>query len=381
MSRPFLVKDIAQQAGVSVATVDRVLNNRPNVRAHMARRVEQAIEALQRQRRQVGAVGRKFMVDLVMDTPQRFSSAVRAALEREMSTLRPSIFRARHELHEAWAADDLVATLHRIAVRGSHGVLLKAPDLPVVVDAVGCLTDKGIPVITLVTDLPSSSRLAYVGLDNRAAGETAAYLLGQWLPPGPRVGVLVSMSSAHFRGEEEREIAFRAILQSTRSDVSVHTISEGQGVEERTTGLVQAQLRAHPHIAAVYSIGGANEAIWRAFDQMARPCRCFIGHDLDDDNLALLRAGRLNAVLDHDLRHDMRHACLRILAAHGAGGDAGSHGLSSVDVVTPFNLPEPLRGDPQAAPGGSRAPSAGDPAGVPGPGAYTPSPRTTGNPS
>ena len=345
MSRPFLIKDIAHQAGVSVATVDRVLNNRPNVRAHMVRRVEQAIDALQRQRRQVGVVGRKFLLDLVMDTPQRFSNAVRTALELEMSTLRPSIFRARDELHEAWPVGELVATLDRIAARGSHGVLLKAPNLPVVVDAVGRLVDRGIPVITLVTDLPSSGRLAYVGLDNRAAGETAAYLLGQWLQPGPRVGVLVSMSSAYFRGEEEREVGFRAVLRSTRDDVSVHTVSEGQGVEERTTGLVQAQLRRHPHIAAVYSIGGANEAICRAFDQMARPCRCFIGHDLDEDNLALLRAGRLHAVLDHDLRHDMRQACLRILAAHGAGGDAGSPGLSNVDVMTSFNLPASLRGD------------------------------------
>jgi LacI family transcriptional regulator len=349
MSRPFLVKDIAQQAGVSVATVDRVLNNRPNVRAHMARRVEQAIEALQRQRRQVGIVGRKFMVDLVMDTPQRFSNAVRAALELEMPVLRPSIFRARYELHEAWLADDLVAALDRIAARGSHGVLLKAPNLPAVVEAVGRLVDRGIPVITLVTDLPSSRRLAYVGLDNRAAGETAAYLLAQWLGAGPRIGVLVSMSSVHFRGEAEREVGFRAVLRSTGSRMSVHTISEGQGVPERTADFVRTQLRAHPQIVAVYSTGGANEAICRAFEQMSRPCRCFIGHDLDDDNLALLRAGRLHAVLDHDLRHDMRQACLRILAAHGAGGDAGSPDLSNVDVMTPFNLPAPLRAGPPGA--------------------------------
>jgi LacI family transcriptional regulator len=144
--------------------------------------------------------------------------------------------------------------------------------------------------------------------------------------------------------------------------MAVHTVSEGQGVGERTTGLVRAQLRSHPHIAAVYSIGGANDAICRAFDQMARPCRCFIGHDLDDDNLALLRAGRLHAVLDHDLRHDMRNACQRILAAHGAGGDASLPGLSNVDVMTPFNLPASVRGDSYAAPGGSRVASTDDPA-------------------
>ena len=339
MSRPFLVKDIAQQAGVSTATVDRVLNRRPNVRAHMARRVEQAIEALQRQRGQVGVVGRKFLVDLVMDTPQRFSSAVRAALESEMATLRPAIFRARYELHEAWPADELVAALDRIAARGSHGVLLKAPDLPAVVAAVARLVARGIPVITVVTDLPTSRRLAYVGLDNRAAGETAAYLVAQWTGTRARAGVLVSMSSADFRGEKERELGFRAVLQRLRPAMTIHAVSEGQGVGDRTARLVRAQLREHAHIAAVYSIGGANAAIVQAFEQTVRRCRCFIGHDLDDDNLPLLRAGRLHAVLDHDLRHDMRRACLRVLSAHGAAGDASSPGLSTVDVITPFNLP------------------------------------------
>ena len=42
------------------------------------------------------------------------------------------------------------------------------------------LAATGIPVVTFVTDLPFSRRVAYVGLDNRAAGATAAYLVTQW---------------------------------------------------------------------------------------------------------------------------------------------------------------------------------------------------------
>ncbi len=72
----------------------------------------------------------------------------------------------------------VIATLGRIARTGSHGVILKAPDMPEVGDAVARLTAAGIPVVTLVTDLPSSARVAYVGIDNRAAGATAAYLIG-----------------------------------------------------------------------------------------------------------------------------------------------------------------------------------------------------------
>ena len=70
--------------------------------------------------------------------------------------------------------------LDRIADRGSDGVILKAPDHPLVAAAVARLAERGIPVVTFVTDLPASRRAAYVGVDNRAAGATAAYLVTSW---------------------------------------------------------------------------------------------------------------------------------------------------------------------------------------------------------
>ena len=64
-----------------------------------------------------------------------------------------------------------------------------------------------------------------------------------------------------------------------------------------------------------YSIGGGNRAILDAFDARQRPCRAFIAHDLDRDNRQLLEAGRLSAVLYHDLRADMHRACQIIMQA------------------------------------------------------------------
>ena len=339
MSHPHLLKAVALQAGVSLATVDRVLHQRPGVRAHTVRRVAQAQAELERQSAQVGLQGRKFMLDVVAQAPERFTRVVRNALEHEMPLLHPAIFRARYLMDESMPVADLVAALDKIAARGSHGVLLKAPNEVRVQEAVARLQNKGIPVVTLVTDLPGSARLAYVGMDNRAAGQTAAYLLGQWLGPDTRAGVLVSLGSIRFRGEEEREAAFAEALQ--RHYPLLHRVdaSEGLGLHAATVAVVCKCLELHPEVSAVYSIGGANAAILQAFAQAGRRCRVFIGHDLDADNLELLRAGQLSAVLHHDLAHDMRMACLHILRAHGVGPAQTLATLSGVQVVTPFNVP------------------------------------------
>ena len=339
MSHPYLLKAIALQAGVSLATVDRVVHRRTGVRAHTVRRVEQARAELERQSAQVGLQGRKFMLDVVVQAPERFTRVVRDALEREMPLLHPAIFRARYQMGESMEVAELVAALGKIAARGSHGVLLKAPNDSRLVAAVARLQARGIPVVTLVTDLPDSARLAYVGMDNRAAGQTAAYLLGQWLGSGTPAGVLVSLSSTRFRGEEEREAGFASALREHYPLLQAVDASEGLGLHEATAALVRERLRQWPQVCAVYSIGGANAAILQAFAQAGRACKVFIGHDLDADNLALLRTGQLSAVLHHDLAHDMRMACLHILRAQGAGPTQTPATLSGVQVVTPFNVP------------------------------------------
>jgi LacI family transcriptional regulator len=338
VGRPYRIRDIALQAGLSETTVDRVLNGRAGVSIRAQRQVEQAIHDLDRQQSQIRLGGRTFVIDLVMQAPERFSAAVRVALEAELAGLRPAMIRARFDLTETAAPVELVSALDRLRRRGSHGVLLKAPDVPEVVEAVDRLVSAGIPVITLVTDLPGSQRLAYVGIDNRAAGATAAYLISQWL--GSSSGdVLVTLSRGSFRGEEEREMGFRAALRRIAPDRALVEINESDGLDSTMHGLAVAALEGDPAISAAYSIGGGNRAIVDAFARLERECRVFVAHDLDADNVQLLRNGSVSVVLHHDLGQDMRRACQAIMQAHRVLPGAPHSLPSNIQVVTPYNVP------------------------------------------
>ncbi|MBB2992409.1 LacI family transcriptional regulator [Mycolicibacterium iranicum] len=335
MPHRYKVREIAQQSGLSEATVDRVLNNRPGVRENTVAEVRQAIADLDKQRAQLRLNGRRFLVDVVMQTPQRFSDAFRAAVEAELPAFAPAMVRARFHLWETGSTAQMVDALTRI--RGSHGVVLKAQDEPDVAEAVNRLTEAGVPVVTYTTDVPASSRCGYVGIDNHGAGVTAAYLVEQWLGASPS-GVLITLSRTVFRGEGEREVGFRSALRG--SGRPVVEVSESDGIDATNERLVHDALAANPGVEAVYSVGGGNVATVSAFEKLGRTCRVFVAHDLDADNRRLLRDGRISAVLHNDLRADARQAIRLLLQEQGALPVEPARPVP-IQVITPYNMPIP----------------------------------------
>ena len=241
MAHRYKVREIAQQSGLSEATVDRVLNERPGVRENTRAEVAQAIADLDKQRAQLRLNGRRYLIDVVMQTPQRFSDAFRAAVEAELPAFAPAMLRARFHLWETGSTAQMADALARL--RGSHGVILKAQDEPEVAETIDGLVSSGVPVVTYATDVPGSSRCSYVGIDNHGAGVTAAYLMGQWLGSSPS-DVLITLSRNVFRGEGEREVGFRAALRG--SGRQIVEVSDSDGIDATNERLVLEALERNP---------------------------------------------------------------------------------------------------------------------------------------
>lgn len=337
MARSFSVKQIAAQSGVSKATVDRALHQRGSVSPRTARRIAQAISDLELQQRASLASGRTLPIDLVMHAPERFSSLTVAALLSQLKSFAPFRLTLRCHIFEEVTPEALQRELRRCG-NDSYGVLLKASDHPLLESAIAELAELNVPVITLVTDLPNSSRVCYVGMDNIGAGRTAAWLLSRWLLKEAQT-VAVVIGSTDFRGEEQRMAGFVQALNQQAPYLKTLAVSEGYGIDSLTFTQMRNALEKDHSIHSVYSVGGGNSAILQAFSAMQRDIKVFIGHDLDEENRRLLAAEKMDAVIDHDLNEDARSAFSAILRFHGFLPETKDEiPLSRVIVVTPYNI-------------------------------------------
>lgn len=343
MTHRFPIKEIARQAGLGTATVDRVLNDRANVAAQTRTRVKAAIDELAAQEQQLAARGRRMFVDVVVEAPQRFSRQVRQACEDVLTQIPEAVYRPRFLMEEVMTDAQVIAALHKIRKRGSQGVILKARDVGAIRDAVATLSTAGIPVVTLVTDLKTPDRCAYAGMDNAQAGRTAAYLLAQFRDETPS-GILTTRSQEAFQGETERYDAFCTTYSALRPRDHLFSAVGGGGLAYETRQSLRAILVEASSIAAVYSMGGGNRAILDVLAAKGHRPAHFLAHDLDQDNTDLLRSGHISTILHHDLTQDLRHAFAAISAWHGLRPtDAAPVALSDVQVITRYNIPKGTR--------------------------------------
>ncbi|WP_321794708.1 LacI family DNA-binding transcriptional regulator [Caballeronia sp. J97] len=331
------ISDIATQSGLSRATVDRVLHTREGVRPETVAQVECAIAELDRQRSQIQLSRKPVIFDLVIQSSSRFAHASQAILEAELRLLKPGNLRARTHLSEQNEAASSIEHLNRIAKHGSAGVILKAPDEPAVHEAVQRLAAAKIPTVTFVTDLPTSNRIAFVGLDNRSAGATAAYLVSGW--SACATPVLVVLSKPYMLGQKERTSGFRETLASLSPKREVVEFMDTEGRDDAAQVKVAEILKARPELQSVYCPGGQYIGPLTAFERIGRKPVAFVSHELDDYSRQSLRTRRLSAVLHYDLHADLRRACRMLLQAKGILPGTPQTVLSQVQVVTPFNIP------------------------------------------
>lgn len=331
------ISDLAREAGVSTATVDRVMNSRDGVSARTRDHVLGVAQRLGYAVPLATELLAQMRLDFVLPGgTNTYMNLLAAGFEEEAGAF-PSERVCVHRV-EGFSPDALSEKLQ--ALRGAaDGIGIVALDHPKVREAVRDLEAAQIPLLAMVSDIPNVPRIGYVGIDNRAAGRLAGYLLGRFM--GARRGtVALFAGSLSYRGHEEREMGFRHVLAEEFPELAVLQLQENLDDMERSYTETAELMRNHPNLGGVYNIGAGNRGIARALEESGRAREIvFIGHELTEHSRRFLLSGVMDAVIDQHPRLEAREA-IRALARAARGQPIDRRDLAvGMQVIFRDNIP------------------------------------------
>ncbi|WP_306256749.1 LacI family DNA-binding transcriptional regulator [Pararhizobium sp. IMCC21322] len=341
MTRPRQTKttvaEIAKRAGVSKATVDRVLNGRDGVQLHTRQHVLSTVRQLNgddpttptglHETVELDFVFPDYRNPFLADQAHHIESYCRSIEGVSVTT---------HHLTSATEAAVLQA-INKIS-DASDGVGIIGVDTAKVRHALRGLDARNIPVVTLASDIRQINRRAYIGIDNYAAGRLAGYLMGK-LIVAPRAKTAIILGLRAYLGHEEREMGFRSVLRDQFPHVKIvaeHEVAE-DNICARDTLL--ELLKIHPDLNGIYCIGAGQTGIIDALNITDKAQSItVIGHGLTDDTRQYLIDGAMDAIINEDAEEEARSAVDHLVAA-ARGHTQPAPPSIAIQAIFPENIP------------------------------------------
>lgn len=307
MARKATINMVAERAGVSRGTVDRVLNQRPHVKPEIYARVVHAMKELgyiPPREEQAAALGLPLSAPaecklgvLLPDWSGYFETEIMRGISDVQALLQSSagevfVERCRTELPE-----ESVERLELLAEKGVHGIALCAKDHPSIAAKVNELYERDIPAVTFNSDISGCRRLCFVGQDLVRSGRVAGELMAKYLHPGERL--LVAIGNPEFHAHRLRLQGFCERLYEKGF--------RGQDIEIIETyndyALTYQKVREKLGQAAYQGIYMANHSVTGCVEAVrekgVRPH--IVSHDLTDASKRLLKNQDIDFVIAQNI--------------------------------------------------------------------------------
>ncbi|MES2845434.1 MAG: LacI family DNA-binding transcriptional regulator [Pseudomonadota bacterium] len=323
---------LAQAAGVSVATVDRVLNGRETVAAATREAVAAAAARIGHP-----AAGR--LSSTPPDRPevrfgvvlhkqgQDFYKAFAEELHRAVAAAQGVNGQLVLEFSTSQSPSEMAGLLRSMAGR-CDVLAATAVNHPEVTAAVEDLRTTGLAVYALLSDFAQGVRAGYLGLNNLKVGRTAGWVMALAAQGPGKMAVFVGGNRWH--GHELREAGFRSYMRECAPRLTVLDTLVNLETRQLTYEATLNLLARQPELRGIYVAGGGMEGAIAALRETRTPGTIpLVVSALTPDSRAGLAEGVVTMVVDTPLEKLCRDLIeqMRKVAQNGVGTQGTQHFL------------------------------------------------------
>lgn len=339
------IADLATAAGVSVATVNRIIGGSDSVRPATITRVRDAAE-------KIGFYGLGVIEARKQDAlPQYRLGFLLQQSTRELYRLFgekivEAAGRRRDEKIETLV--DFVDRLEpeNIAERlGALGkacdaVAIVAGDHPLIRQKITALRAEAVPVVTYITDMSAPDRAGYVGLDNWKLGRTAAWFIAQTSHAPGRVALFIG--NHRYQCQDVSDASFRSYMREHAPHLSVDDSRPTHEEPQEAWRMVRELLDASDDLRGIYIAGGGISGVLRAMREAPAERRTgvrIVCRDIGPETRKGLTEGLITAALCHPLSQTSEELIdTMISATHSRNRGTVLQRLLPMEIITPESV-------------------------------------------
>lgn len=294
------IQKIADHAGVSRGTVDRVLNHRGRVAAEVEEKVWEVAKAL-------GYVQkpRKKRCNFTIGVITQLAGA------SFMEEIDKGIQRAKEELEhrnvillvkESVGIDEeeQLKQIEELEASGIQALAIMPVDTERIRNRINQLIDeKKMPVITFNSDIVGTKRLSFVGLDNKQSGKAAAGLLGTLTHGSGKILII----NGYFtnRANSLRVDGFVEELRKNYPEVSLLGVQSSQDKSAIVEQILIETMQVHPDLAGVFLASAGQDGVAKAMEKAKVKQRPFVvAYDSTPRNVECLLHGDFDFLIDQE---------------------------------------------------------------------------------
>lgn len=291
---------IARELNLSRSTVSRALNGSKVVNEKTRERVRQAARKLGFTPNRVARTlvrNEAYEIGFVYySKPEYFWQEVRYGIRKAEQGLRD--FGVTITVHDTDISrpEEQIRVVREMVDGGVDGIALCPNQPDSMVTVIDDLTAKGIPVVTVSSDVPESRRLCYVGSDYYRAGRIAGELMGKFT--GGTGSIAMLTFSEAMMTIRQRIVGFREAIGRYEDNEILGPFKlsrTGEDAYEFTKNL----LSEHPSLSGIFVSYGVLDRVGQAVADSGREVKV-IGYDLSADIARLIRRGAVDATICHE---------------------------------------------------------------------------------
>ena len=263
------MKQIAEIAGVHRSTVDKVIHGRPGVSDDVRKKVQKIIDELEYKPNMVGMAlksqSKVFrLAAILLDVDAM--PYLREGIARGAEEYRDFNIELQYEICKFSEPQEQARLIREAVQKGCDGIILSPINAGVVRDTVNRAADKGVPTITVNSDLTDSRRLCTVDQDNDREGRIAGRLMGSFLRGQGRIAVVTAASAEENNnyGVKNRETHFVSLISEQFPEIKIVRRIESMEDPVITFAQTMRLLEEEPELDGIFVTCGGVKEIGRA---------------------------------------------------------------------------------------------------------------------